>query len=104
MPTQGRLPIVHICNVVFIAFTIGCAASTNTAMFFVFRFIAGAACSAPMTIGGAVIADVTTPEKRGKAMSIWAMGPLLGPVRYGFPIQLRNEYADEKESRSSAPS
>ncbi|KAF7517857.1 hypothetical protein G7054_g13664 [Neopestalotiopsis clavispora] len=76
----GRLPIVHICNVVFIAFTIGCAASTNTAMFFVFRFIAGAACSAPMTIGGAVIADVTTPEKRGKAMSIWAMGPLLGPV------------------------
>ncbi|ETS87248.1 hypothetical protein PFICI_01076 [Pestalotiopsis fici W106-1] len=76
----GRLPIVHICNVVFIAFTIGCAASTNTAMFFVFRFIAGSACSAPMTIGGAVIADVTTPEKRGKAMSVWAMGPLLGPV------------------------
>ncbi|KAK6221124.1 hypothetical protein LQW54_001697 [Pestalotiopsis sp. IQ-011] len=37
-----------------------------------------------MTIGGAIIADVTTPEKRGKAMSIWAMGPLLGPAGVVF--------------------
>ncbi|KAH8204416.1 hypothetical protein TruAng_001467 [Truncatella angustata] len=68
------------CNVIFLAFTIGCAVSTSSAMFFVFRFLAGCACSAPMTVGGAVIADITTPEQRGKAMALWALGPLLGPV------------------------
>jgi MFS family permease len=77
----GRLMIIQICNLIFVAFTIGCAASTDSPMFLVFRFVAGCACSAPMTIGGAVIADVTAPEKRGKAMAVWAMGPLLGPVR-----------------------
>ncbi|KAM0819802.1 putative Major facilitator superfamily domain-containing protein [Seiridium cardinale] len=81
----GRLIINQVCNLIFIAFTIGCAASTSSPMFFVFRFIAGCACSAPMTIGGAVIADVTHPEKRGKAMAVWAMGPLLGPVLHPLP-------------------
>jgi MFS family permease len=76
----GRIIVIHIANAFFIAFTIGCALSTNTAMFFVFRFLAGCACSAPMTIGGGIIADVTEPAKRGAAMSMWAMGPLLGPV------------------------
>ncbi|KAI1874437.1 hypothetical protein JX265_004645 [Neoarthrinium moseri] len=76
----GRMVIIHICNVIFIAFTVGCAVSTSTAMFFVFRFMAGCACSAPMTIGGAVIADVTPPEERGRSMAIWGIGPLLGPV------------------------
>ncbi|KAH6660547.1 major facilitator superfamily domain-containing protein [Truncatella angustata] len=76
----GRLIINQVCNVIFLAFTIGCAVSTSSAMFFVFRFLAGCACSAPMTVGGAVIADITTPEQRGKAMALWALGPLLGPV------------------------
>ncbi|KAK6087316.1 fluconazole resistance protein 1 [Seiridium cupressi] len=84
----GRLVINQVCNLIFIAFTIGCAASTSSPMFFVFRFIAGCACSAPMTIGGAVIADVTHPEKRGKAMAVWAMGPLLGPAGVVFVVAL----------------
>lgn len=81
----GRLIVIQICNIFFIGFTIGCAASTNTATFFVVRFLAGCACSAPMTVGGAVIADVTVPDQRGKAMALWALGPLLGPVRYPLP-------------------
>ncbi|KAK9413069.1 putative Major facilitator superfamily domain-containing protein [Seiridium unicorne] len=84
----GRLVTNQVCNLIFIAFTIGCAASTSSPMFFVFRFIAGCACSAPMTIGGAVIADVTHPEKRGKAMAVWAMGPLLGPAGVVFVVAL----------------
>ncbi|KAI0125629.1 major facilitator superfamily domain-containing protein [Xylariales sp. AK1849] len=76
----GRVIIIHICNVMFVAFTVGCALSTNSSMFFAFRFLAGCAFAAPMTVGGGVIADVTPQEKRGKAMAIWAMGPLLGPV------------------------
>ena len=33
-----------------------------------------------MTIGGGTIADMVIQQKRGKAMSIWTMGPLIGPV------------------------
>lgn len=77
----GRLILYHICNTVYFAFTAGCAFSTNVDMFLVFRFICGCAASGPMTIGGGTVADVTPPQKRGKAMALFAMGPILGPVR-----------------------
>ncbi|RWA07447.1 hypothetical protein EKO27_g7668 [Xylaria grammica] len=76
----GRLPIYYLCNTVYFAFTAGCAFSTNTAMFLVFRFICGSAASGPMTIGGGTIADITPQEQRGKATALFAIGPLLGPV------------------------
>jgi MFS family permease len=37
--------------------------------------------SGPMSIGGGTVADITPQEERGKAMALFAMGPLLGPVR-----------------------
>jgi multidrug resistance protein len=76
----GRLPIYHACNILYTAITIGCAFSTNVDMFLAFRFIAGCAASVPMSVGGGTIADLTAPEERGKAMALFAMGPLLGPV------------------------
>jgi multidrug resistance protein len=76
----GRLPIYHACNLIYIAFTTGCAFSTNVNMFLAFRFIAGCAASGPMSVGGGTIADLTAPEDRGKAMALFTMGPLLGPV------------------------
>lgn len=77
----GRLVVYNFCNVVYLGFTFGCAFSTNTAMFLVFRFIAGSAASGPMSIGGGTVADLTVQEKRGKAMALFTMGPILGPVR-----------------------
>ncbi|EGX95522.1 MFS transporter, putative [Cordyceps militaris CM01] len=76
----GRLAVYNFCNVVYLAFTFGCAFSTDTAMFLVFRFIAGSAASGPMSIGGGTVADVTVQEKRGKAMALFTMGPILGPI------------------------
>jgi multidrug resistance protein len=76
----GRLWLYHICNLTYLAFTVGCALSTNTAMFLVFRFICGCAASGPMTIGGGTIADLYEAEERGKAMALFGLGPLLGPV------------------------
>lgn len=76
----GRLYIYHVCNLVFIAFTIGCALSKNVAMFVVFRFLTGCAGSAPLANGGGTVADVIPQEKRGAALAIFAVGPLLGPV------------------------
>jgi MFS family permease len=76
----GRLGPYHYSSALFLACTIGCAFSTNTAMFLVFRFVCGCAASGPMSIGGAIVADITVQEERGKAMALFAMGPLLGPV------------------------
>ncbi|KAF7155444.1 hypothetical protein CNMCM5623_007515 [Aspergillus felis] len=76
----GRLIIYHVCNLFYFAFTAGCAFSTDVAMFLVFRFICGCAASGPMSMGGGTVADVTSQEERGKAMALFAVGPLLGPV------------------------
>ncbi len=73
----GRLYIYHVCNLFYLAFTIGCALSTNTAMFLVFRFICGCASSAALAIGGGTIADVILQNERAKAMAILGLGPLL---------------------------
>ena len=76
----GRLHIYHITNMLFIVFTIACAVSNSLSMLMAFRFFQGLAGSAPMTLGGGTISDTITQERRGGAMAIWAMGPLLGPI------------------------
>ena len=76
----GRLPVYHASNLVFVAFVIGNALSTNTAQFIVFRFISGCAGGVPMALGGGSIADLTPPAERGLAMTLFSLGPLTGPV------------------------
>jgi len=76
----GRLPVYHACNVCFVAFTIACALATNLNMLIAFRFLAGVFGSAPLTNGGGSIADLVEQAKRGKAMSGFAMGPIVGYV------------------------
>jgi MFS family permease len=77
----GRMWIYHICNVCFLAFTIGCAVSPSLGPFLACRFLAGCAGAAPMAVGGGTIADITPIEQRGKAMAAFGLGPLMGPVR-----------------------
>ena len=76
----GRMWIYHICNVGFLAFTIGCATSQSITPFLVCRLLAGCAGAAPMAVGGGTIADITRIEERGKATAAFSLGPLLGPV------------------------
>lgn len=76
----GRLIIYHVCNVGFLIFTIACAVAPTLNALIIFRFFAGCFGAAPLTIGGGSIADCMHQTKRGGAMAIWAMGPLLGMV------------------------
>ena len=76
----GRLVIYHACNIIYIAFIIGCALSKGTDMFIAFRFLAGLAASGPLVVGGGTVADVVPPAQRGKVMSLFFIGPLIGPV------------------------
>jgi MFS family permease len=75
----GRLPVYHFSNLCFIVCTILCGESRSLSMLIVFRFLAGCFGATPMTLGGGTIADLLPPAQRARAMSIWSIGPLLGP-------------------------
>lgn len=49
-------------------------------MLIVFRFLSGCAGAAPVAIGAGTIADIIPPQKRGSAIAIYSLGPILGPV------------------------
>ncbi|OBT55453.1 hypothetical protein VE04_04619 [Pseudogymnoascus sp. 24MN13] len=76
----GRVVIYNTTNLFFLAFTILCAVSQNPSMLLAFRFLSGFAGVATITIGSGTIADIMPREKRGKAVSIWSVGPILGPM------------------------
>jgi len=76
----GRMPVYHTTNIVFVIFSIACALSKNIGMLIAFRFLAGFAGSAAITMGGGTIGDCFRQEERGGAMAIWSLGPLMGPV------------------------
>lgn len=76
----GRNLIYNFSNICFIGCTVACAESKSLAMLTVFRFFAGCFGSAPLTIGGGTIADVIPLERRGAAIALFALGPILGPT------------------------
>lgn len=75
----GRAPVFNIANILFIVATVITALSQNMPMLIVFRFLMGFTGSTPITNGSGTISDMFAVEERGKAMAVWAMGPLLGP-------------------------
>jgi multidrug resistance protein len=75
----GRAIVFNVANILFIIMTVATALSTNMPMLIVFRFMMGFTGSTPVTNGSGTISDMFPVEERGKAMAVWAMGPLLGP-------------------------
>jgi multidrug resistance protein len=75
----GRARCFNVANIFFIIFTVITALSQNMEMLIAFRFLMGFAGSTPITNGSGTISDMFPVEERGKAMAVWAMGPLLGP-------------------------
>ncbi|KAM0429799.1 hypothetical protein ACHAPT_006405 [Fusarium lateritium] len=76
----GRIPVYHVCNVFFLAFTIACAVAPSLDTLIVFRFLAGTFGAAPMTNGGGSIADMFPAEERAGVMAVFSVGPLIGPI------------------------
>ncbi|KAI1263639.1 major facilitator superfamily transporter [Xylariaceae sp. FL1019] len=75
----GRVRVYHVGNILFVLVTLACALATSFNQLIAFRFLAGLVGAGPVTIGGGSIADLTTMKERGTAISIWSLGPLLGP-------------------------
>ncbi|QKX56919.1 uncharacterized protein TRUGW13939_04027 [Talaromyces rugulosus] len=76
----GRWVCYACSNVFYTVFTVACAVSTNMSMLIVFRFLAGCMGSAPLAVGGGTIADLFPVSQRGKALSLYTLGPVCGPA------------------------
>lgn len=87
----GRYIVISCANVIFCAFTLGCALAPNLGGLIAMRFLAGLGGSACLTIGTGVIADMYVPQQRGTAVALYSLGvlfgPILGPVLGGFIAQ-----------------
>ncbi|KAH6871772.1 major facilitator superfamily domain-containing protein [Thelonectria olida] len=76
----GRARILQLSNLFYLAWNLGCGFAQNRAELFVFRFLTGIGGSAPLSVGGGVLSDVWPAEERGKAVGVYSLAPLLGPV------------------------
>ncbi|KIJ70225.1 hypothetical protein HYDPIDRAFT_104912 [Hydnomerulius pinastri MD-312] len=76
----GRVWVLHIGNLFFLVFNLGCALAPNTNSFIAFRFLSGFAGSAPIACGGGCIGDLFSERDRASAMALYSLGPLIGPA------------------------
>ncbi|RDB16595.1 Efflux pump vrtL [Hypsizygus marmoreus] len=76
----GRSRVIQLSNVFYLVWNLACGFAQTKGQFIAFRFLAGLGGSAPLSIGGGVLGDVWHAEERGKAIAIYSLAPLLGPV------------------------
>lgn len=76
----GRRIILQASGMFYFVFNLAAGFSTNIGELIAFRFLSGLGGSAPMGIGGGVLADIWLPQERGKAMALYSLMPLLGPA------------------------
>lgn len=76
----GRVIVLQLANLFFLAFNIACGVSQSKGQMIAFRFLSGLGGSAPLAIGGGVLSDCFVPEQRGKSIAIYSLAPLLGPA------------------------
>lgn len=76
----GRVPVLQLSNLFYLIFNLVCGFARNGSQMLAFRFFSGLGGSAPLAIGGGILADCWPPEQRGKAIAIYSLAPLLGPA------------------------
>ena len=67
----GRRPTLAVGGIVSTLGNLWCAEATTFPEFIVARFLAGAGAGLVLTAGQIVLADITTPERRGRMMAIY---------------------------------
>ncbi|KAH6674831.1 polyamine transporter 3 [Halenospora varia] len=76
----GRTRVVQSWNLVYLAFNTACGAAQSKTALLILRFMAGLFGSATLGIGGGTLGDLFTAKERGKAVAIYSLALLLGPV------------------------
>ncbi|KAL9119828.1 MAG: hypothetical protein Q9187_003618 [Circinaria calcarea] len=78
--TVGRRTIYILSFSLFLIWNILSALSTNIAMLVIMRILGGGAAASVQAVGAGTMADIWEPKERGKAMGIFFLGPLMGPL------------------------
>jgi len=78
--TLGRKRFLLICIGGFLVASALCGISQNLSQIVAFRLLQGVFGAALVPLSQAIMADSYPPEERGKAMAIWGMGVMVGPV------------------------
>ena len=76
----GRRTIYIVSFLLFLLFAVLSAISTNIAMLIIVRTLSGGAAASVQAVGAGTIADIWETRERGKAMGIFYLGPLCGPL------------------------
>ncbi|PSN72498.1 MFS general substrate transporter [Corynespora cassiicola Philippines] len=78
--TGGRRTIYLVSFALFTVFAVLSAVSVNISMFVVMRTFSGGAAASVQAVGAGTVADIWEPRERGKAMGLFYLGPLCGPL------------------------
>ncbi|HEY1153309.1 MAG TPA: DHA2 family efflux MFS transporter permease subunit, partial [Pseudolabrys sp.] len=76
----GRKTLFVICAAGFTAASLLCAIAQNIEQMVLYRLLQGMAGAALVPLSQSVMLDAYPPAERGKAMAIWGMGVMLGPI------------------------
>ena len=75
----GRAPVYNAANVWFMVMALGCGASQNLQMLLAFRLLNGIGDSS-QSLNAGIVGDMFVQEKRGLAVAITSLPPMLGPI------------------------
>lgn len=78
--TLGRRTIYLVSFTLFLLWNVLAALSRNIAMLIVMRILGGGAAASVQAVGAGTIADIWEVRERGRAMGIFYLGPLCGPL------------------------
>ena len=78
--TLGRRTIYITSFSLYLVWNILSAVSPNITMFIIMRILSGGAAASVQAVGAGTIADMWEPKERGRAMGIFYLGPLMGPL------------------------
>ncbi|KAI0107169.1 major facilitator superfamily domain-containing protein [Nemania sp. FL0031] len=78
--TLGRRSIYLVSFSLSAVFTVASGLSQNIAQLVIFRLLSGGASASVQAVGAGTIADIWEPRERGRAMGIFYLGPLTGPL------------------------
>ncbi len=76
----GRKPVIIVSVIGFVIASMLCGQATTLAQMVIFRLLQGAFGASVIPLSQAVMVDTFPAADRGKAMAIWGIGILLGPI------------------------
>src|SRR3954466_10196436 len=76
----GRKKFLLTCIAGFVAASALCGIAQNLFQIVAFRLLQGVFGAALVPLSQAIMTDAYPPEERGKAMAIWGLGVMVGPV------------------------